>query len=47
VLLAHVLAAFVYGAGYVGTNVLTEFARRTDESELRRYALHFQASSTD
>jgi uncharacterized membrane protein len=25
----------------VGTNVLTEFARRTDQSDLRRYALHF------
>lgn len=25
----------------MGTNVLTEFARRTNESDLRRYALHF------
>ena len=25
----------------MGTNVLTEFARRTDQSDLRRYALHF------
>ena len=41
VLLLHVLAAFVYGAGYVGTNVLTEQARRTDDSEARRYALRF------
>jgi uncharacterized membrane protein len=41
VLLAHILAAFVYGAGYVGTNLLTEFARRTDDSDLRRYGLLF------
>jgi uncharacterized membrane protein len=41
VLLLHVLAAFVYGAGYVGTNVLTEHARRTADSEVRRYALKF------
>ena len=41
VLLLHVLAAFVYGAGYIGTNVLTEFARRTDDTVLRRHALHF------
>jgi len=40
VLLLHVLAAFVYGAGYIGTNVLTEFARRTDDPILRRHALH-------
>jgi uncharacterized membrane protein len=36
-----VLAAFVYGAGYIGTNVLTEFARRTNERDLRRQALQF------
>lgn len=41
VLLLHVLAALVYGAGYVGTNLLTEQARRTNSSEQRRYALHF------
>ena len=41
VLLLHILAAFAYGAGYVGTNVLTEQARRTDDSEFRRYALKF------
>jgi uncharacterized membrane protein len=41
VLLLHVLAAFVYGAGYVGTNLLTEQARRTDDSVVRRYALQF------
>jgi uncharacterized membrane protein len=41
VLLLHVLAAFVYGAGYIGTNLLTEQARRTDDSVMRRYALHF------
>lgn len=41
VLLIHVLAAFVYGAGYVGTNLLTEQARRTDDALVRRYALHF------
>ena len=41
VLLLHVLAAFVYGAGYVGTNLLTEQARRTEDSQVRRYALRF------
>jgi uncharacterized membrane protein len=41
VLLIHVLAAFVYGAGYIGTNVLTELARRTDDPGMRRHALHF------
>jgi len=40
VVLLHVLAAFVYGAGYIGTNVLTEFARQTDDAVLRRQALH-------
>jgi uncharacterized membrane protein len=41
VLLFHVLAAFVYGAGYIGTNLLTEQARWTDDSVVRRYAIHF------
>jgi uncharacterized membrane protein len=37
----HVLAAFAYGAGYTATNVLTELARRTEDPDLRRHALHF------
>jgi uncharacterized membrane protein len=39
--LIHVLAAFLYGAGYIGTNLLTELARRTDDAETRRYAVQF------
>jgi uncharacterized membrane protein len=39
VILLHVLTAFVFGAGYVGTNVLTEVARRTDDVVFRRHAL--------
>jgi uncharacterized membrane protein len=41
VLLLHVLAAFAYVAGYIATNVLTEFARRTDDPSFRREALRF------
>jgi len=41
VLLLHVLASFVYGAGYIGTNLLTESARRTDDSIFRGHALQF------
>jgi uncharacterized membrane protein len=41
VLLLHVLSAFVYGAGYVGTNMLTEIARRTADVSARRHALRF------
>ena len=41
VLLLHVLAAFAYVAGYVATNVLTEFARRTNDASFRREALRF------
>lgn len=40
-LLLHVLASFIYGAGYIGTNLLTESARRTDDSTLRGHALQF------
>jgi hypothetical protein len=36
-----VLAAFAYVAGYIATNVLTEFARRTDDLAFRREALRF------
>ena len=35
------MAAFAYGAGYIGTNVLTELARRTNDPVVRRHALHF------
>jgi uncharacterized membrane protein len=38
-LVAHVLAAFWFVAGYVGTNVLTEIARRADSHEARVTAL--------
>ena len=41
VLLVHVLSALGYAAGYVGTNLLTEFARRTDDPSTRRSALAF------
>jgi len=41
VLLVHVLAALAYGAGYIGTNLLTELARRTDDPVMRRQTLHF------
>src|SRR5262245_26706847 len=37
--LVHVLAAFWYVAGYVGTNVCTEVARRTSSDEELRLAL--------
>jgi len=46
VLLLHVLSAFLYAAGYIGTNLLTEVARRTDDPTARRYALRF-SSVTD
>jgi uncharacterized membrane protein len=38
-LLAHLLAAFAFVAGYVGTNVLTEIARRARDLEERRWAI--------
>ena len=41
VVLAHVLAAFGYVAGYVGTNLCTELARRTRSDHDRRSALVF------
>ena len=41
IILAHVLAAFAYGAGYTATNVLTELARRSDDPVVRRQALQF------
>jgi uncharacterized membrane protein len=37
--LAHVLAAFWFVAGYVGTNLCTELARRARSDEERRSAL--------
>lgn len=40
-LLLHVLAAFAYVAGYTATNVLTELARRTEDTGLRDAALGF------
>jgi len=36
-----VVAAFVFVAGYVGTNLLTELARRNPDPEFRRSALAF------
>jgi len=39
--LVHVISAILYGAGYIGTNLLTEFARRSDDPVARRYALAF------
>jgi uncharacterized membrane protein len=39
--LVHVISAILYGAGYIGTNLLTEFARRSDEPVTRRNALTF------
>jgi len=36
-----VLAAFVFIAGYVGTNLLTELARRNPDPAFRRSALSF------
>lgn len=39
VVLAHVLAAFWFVAGYVGTNALTEIARRAQTHEARVGAL--------
>jgi len=39
VVLAHVLAAFWYIAGYVGTNLCTEIARRSTSDEECRSAL--------
>ena len=39
VVLAHVLAAFWYVAGYVGTNLCTELARRSTTDEDCRAAL--------
>jgi hypothetical protein len=38
-LLAHVLAAFWFVAGYIGTNLLTEIARRAATHEARMAAL--------
>jgi uncharacterized membrane protein len=37
--LAHVLAAFWFVAGYIGTNVCTELARRARSDQERRSAL--------
>ncbi len=37
--LVHVVAAIVFAAGYISTNVLTELARETDEAPTRRVAL--------
>ena len=37
----HVGAAFLFIGGYIGTNLMTEVARRTDEAERRRAALEF------
>jgi hypothetical protein len=37
--LLHLLAVFVFVSGYVGTNVLTEIARRAGSLEERRTAL--------
>ena len=39
VVLVHVVAAFGYVAGYVGTNMCTELARRTRNDQERRSAL--------
>lgn len=44
VLLLHVLAAFVYGAGYIGTNMMTELARRTADPIVLRHALYFSGA---
>ena len=44
VLLLHVLSAFVYGAGYIGTNVMTELARRTADPDTLRHALSFSGA---
>jgi uncharacterized membrane protein len=38
-LLAHLLAAFAFAAGYVGTNMLTEMARRARDLEERSWAI--------
>jgi len=39
-----VLAAFVFIAGYIGTNVLTELARRNPDPVFRRSALAFSTT---
>jgi uncharacterized membrane protein len=39
VVLAHVLAAFWYAAGYIGTNVCTEIARRSRTDDECRAAI--------
>jgi uncharacterized membrane protein len=39
VVLAHVLAAFWYVAGYVGTNLCTEMARRSTSDDECRFAI--------
>ena len=41
IILLHVLSAFVYGAGYIGTNVMTELARRTVDPLELGHVLHF------
>jgi uncharacterized membrane protein len=38
-LIGHLLAVFVFVAGYIGTNVLTEIARRASSLEERQAAL--------
>jgi uncharacterized membrane protein len=43
VVLLHVLAAFAWVAGYTATNLLTEFARRSDDAPTRRQALAFSS----
>jgi len=41
VVLAHVVAAIAWVSGYTATNLLTEFARRSDDPVYRRSALGF------
>jgi uncharacterized membrane protein len=42
-ILVHVLAAFWYVAGYIGTNLCTELARRARSDEECRAALNFSS----
>lgn len=37
--LVHVVSAIVFAAGYIGTNILTELARSSDDTVIRRTAL--------
>jgi hypothetical protein len=46
VVLAHVLAAFWWFAGYVGTNFCTEIARRSTTDDECRAALAISDRST-